>query len=61
MLVYAGVLALEFILFAVRAWHAKESADWDKIASDAGDLIKTGVLPIVTLVLGYYFGKSGRG
>jgi hypothetical protein len=32
--------------------------DWEKIATDAGDLIKTDVLPIVTLVLGYYFGKS---
>ncbi len=60
MYVYAGVMLFGFMLFAVRAWHATQD-DWKSIMSDAGDLIKTAVLPIVTLVLGYYFGKSGKG
>jgi hypothetical protein len=32
-----------------------------RIAGTAGDMIKTIIVPIVTLVLGYYFGQSGKG
>jgi len=35
---------------------------WANAASQAADLIKAAVLPVVTLVLGYYFGsRSGKG
>lgn len=60
MYVYAGAIVAGFVLFAIRAWHATGQDDWAGIMKDAGDLIKTGVVPIVTLVLGYYFGKSGK-
>jgi len=62
MYVYAGVIAAGFVLFIARACGAVYSRDddWRGIMTDAGDLIKTAVLPIVTLVLGYYFGKSGK-
>jgi len=36
------------------------SGDWPKVATEATDLIKSAVLPIVTLVLGYYFGQSDK-
>ncbi|HTW71055.1 MAG TPA: hypothetical protein VME47_14290 [Acetobacteraceae bacterium] len=60
MYVYAGVILFGFMLFCIRGWHASTQDDWKGIVEDASDLVKTGVLPIVTLVLGYYFGKSGK-
>jgi hypothetical protein len=42
--------------------QAFQSARWDVAGQQAIDLIKSAVLPVVTLVLGYYFGsRSGRG
>ncbi len=35
--------------------------EWQDAGDQAVDLIKSTVLPIVTLVLGYYFGRSGKG
>ncbi len=43
-----------FVLLGLQG-HA--SGAWDTPASQAVELIKTAVLPIVTLVLGYYFGS----
>jgi hypothetical protein len=37
------------------------TGQWALVASQAAELIKTAVLPIVTLVLGYYFGQAGKG
>jgi hypothetical protein len=34
--------------------------DWLQVSTEATDLIKSAVLPIVTLVLGYYFGQSDK-
>jgi len=34
---------------------------WDAAATQAVDLIKSCVFPVVTLVLGYYFGRSAKG
>jgi hypothetical protein len=36
------------------------SGDWTKVATEATDPVKSAVLPIVTLVLGYYFGQSDK-
>jgi len=36
------------------------TSHWDTVASQSADLIKTAVPPIVTLVLGYYFGKGDK-
>jgi hypothetical protein len=49
-----------FVLLTIMAgieWFDPKG-DWKAIATDIVDLTKTAVLPIVTLVLGYYFGKS---
>ena len=32
---------------------------WDGVTTQALDLVKSTVLPVVTLVLGYYFGREG--
>ncbi len=58
MSVYAGVLGLVLLLLIVRGCQNTEQ--WGDVTKEAGDLIKTAILPIVTLILGYYFGKSGR-
>lgn len=34
--------------------------DWEKLNAQILDLLKSIVLPLVTLVFGYYFGKSGK-
>ena len=34
--------------------------DWEKLNAQILDLLKSTVLPLVTLVFGYYFGKSGK-
>ena len=34
--------------------------DWSSVSGTATDLVKSTILPIVTLVLGYYFGQSDR-
>lgn len=36
------------------------TSQWSLVSSQAAELIKTAVLPIVTLVLGYYFGQAGK-
>ena len=35
-------------------------SEYAGVSKELSDLIKTAVVPIVTLVLGYYFGRSGR-
>lgn len=37
------------------------SGEYVALAEKAIDLLKSVVLPIVTLVLGYYFGRAGKG
>lgn len=44
-------------VFGLLALQGFVSGHWDAPASQAVELIKTAVLPIVTLVLGYYFGS----
>ena len=36
------------------------SGHWDVATADTLELLRSVVLPVVTLVLGYYFGRSGR-
>ncbi len=54
--VYAVSILTVFVFLAAEA--VKTSSDWKTAVSNADDVIKTSVVPIVTLVLGYYFGKS---
>jgi hypothetical protein len=56
--VFAGSVAVSLLLLTVRGF-ANPFA-WVDVTKDVADVIKTSVLPIVTLMLGYYFGTSGR-
>lgn len=56
--VYAGSLVLIAVLLMVRGFANRDA--WADVTKDVADLIKTTVLPIVTPMLGYYFGTSGR-
>jgi hypothetical protein len=52
------VVAAVLVILTLQGWL---TGDWTKVATEATDLIKSAVLPIVTLVLGCYFGQSDKG
>ena len=54
-------VAVIFAGLGILVAGAAMTGKWDAAATQAVDLIKSAVLPIVTLVLGYYFGRSGKG
>lgn len=56
--IFTGVIAG---VLAILALGAGKTGDWTAAGTQAVDLIKSAVLPVVTLVLGYYFGRSGKG
>jgi hypothetical protein len=56
--IFAVSIAASLILLAVRGFTNQPA--WVDVTKDVADLIKTSVVPIVTLMLGYYFGTSGR-
>jgi hypothetical protein len=56
--VFVGVIVAGL---GILTWGAQETGEWEDAADQAIDLIKSTVLPVVTLVLGYYFGRSGKG
>jgi len=57
MLVFAGALVLALVTFVIAGLF---SGRWDVLAPQIVDVLKSVVLPVVTLVLGYYFGRGGR-
>jgi hypothetical protein len=50
-----GAVLLAIVIAGIASGQA------ENIATQAADLLKSVVLPIVTLVLGYYFGRAGKG
>ena len=56
--VFVAVIVIVLIFLAVQGYTTQ---NWTLAANTASDLFKSAVLPIVTLVLGFYFGKSGKG
>jgi polyphosphate kinase len=52
-LLYAAVIGVSIIYLVVRGWCGKEDA-----FDDISELVKIAVIPIVTLIIGYYFSKS---
>lgn len=56
-LIYIFALAVVVLMLAIQAYTAN---NWTFASSQAADLLKTALLPIVTLVLGYYFGQAGK-
>jgi uncharacterized membrane protein YcjF (UPF0283 family) len=55
--VFVGAVGAVLVLLFVQAFMTK---DWTAVSGTASDLVKSTILPIVTLVLGYYFGQSDR-
>jgi polyphosphate kinase len=50
---YAGVISVSIIFLVVRGWCCNVDT-----FDDISELIKIAVIPIVTLVMGYYFAQS---
>ena len=62
MIIYIFVAVVFFgqAILILRGVLSKEPQAWEAVTTQSIDLIKSAVLPVVTLVLGYYFGRSGR-
>ena len=56
--VFLGVIAAGLSILVA---GASMTGEWQDAGDQAVDLIKSTVLPVVTLVLGYYFGRSAKG
>jgi hypothetical protein len=57
-IVFVGALLVILVLFVIEGYA---TSNWSIAAAQAADLLKTTLVPIVTLVLGYYFGQTGKG
>lgn len=60
---FAGAIFLGlgvFLLEGVLAPQETRADAWKNVATQSADLIKSAVLPVVTLVLGYYFEQASR-
>lgn len=53
-----GVIAVVFLLSIACLWGAKFGWVDNKLSEDLFEFTKTSLLPIVTLILGFYFGRS---
>ena len=61
--VFAGAIILGLAVLLPEGLLASKDAQaqaWKDVATQSADLIKSAVLPVVTLVLGYYFGQASR-
>jgi hypothetical protein len=58
--VFAGALFLGFVALVLEGLLVPSGAGWKDVAGQSTDLIKSAVLPVVTLVLGFYFGQANR-
>lgn len=57
MVIFTIVVALVIMFNLIRGF---QTGQWDKAAEAIAEVLKTTMLPIVTLVLGYYFGQSSK-
>ena len=55
--IFTGAIGAVLLLYVIQAY---QSTQWSMAASEAADLIKSVLLPVVTLILGYYFGQSDK-
>lgn len=61
MIVYCACLLLMSVLLLRLAFNGNESAAIKDAIGQALELLKVGVLPVVTLVIGYYIGQRRSG
>lgn len=55
--IFVGAVAGVLSLLLLRGIY---TGDWETVTTQAADILKSAVLPVVTLVLGYYFGQSSK-
>jgi len=58
--VFTGALLFGFATLILEGFRVQDAAGWKDVATQSTDLIKSAVLPILTLVLGFYFGQANR-
>ena len=58
MAMFVAVVLAGMVILVIRGFN--DNGAWAEVTKEALDLIKSTVLPVVTLVLGYYFGKSEK-
>jgi hypothetical protein len=57
--IFTSVIGVVLLLYSIAGF---QTGQWSNAAAQAADLIKSVMLPVVTLVLGFYFGsRSGKG
>jgi len=58
--IYGLVLLSALVIFALQGFGCAvgEACGWDKASANAIELVKIGVMPVITLVIGYYFGRK---
>lgn len=58
--IYGLVLLSALIIFALQGFGCSAEAvcGWDKASANAIELVKIGIMPVITLVIGYYFGRK---
>jgi hypothetical protein len=56
--IFTGAIVLVLLLLIV---DGCVTAKWDTVTTQAFDILKSILLPVVTLILGYYFGQAGKG
>jgi len=59
-LIVRSFIAAVLIYLLLLAIQGAATGAWANVADKAEDMIKSIVVPIVTLVLGYYFGQSRK-
>jgi len=55
--IFVGAVSVVGFLLVLRGAF---TGDWAAVTTMAVELLKSAVIPIVTLMLGYYFGQSSR-
>lgn len=60
----ALIIIAAYALTLIGAWylfyrHGK-TGDWTQASNNMLELIKIGVMPVITLVIGYYFGRANK-
>ena len=57
--IFIAVVGVVLLLYFIAGF---QTGQWSNAAGQAADLVKSVILPVVTLVLGFYFGsRSGKG
>lgn len=55
-LIYGLILAGSAFIF----YSQGQSGDWSSAGENALELVKIGLMPVITLVMGYYFGRNDQ-